>query len=72
MHEYYFSDFNLIAIHLIFSFLTFRFFDITKPSLIGRADSMKSGVGVILDDILAGIAAALTTLALLKLTLLIR
>ncbi len=72
MHEYYFSDFNLIAIHLIFSFLTFRFFDITKPSLIGRADRMKSGVGVILDDILAGIAAALATLVLLKLTLLIR
>lgn len=72
MHEYYFNDVGLIAIHLIFSFLAFRFFDIVKPSIIGRADRMKSGLGVMLDDLLAGIAAALAILILLKLTLLIR
>jgi phosphatidylglycerophosphatase A len=40
-------------------FLPFRFFDITKPFYISLIDRYwKNAVGVILDDILAGIAAA--------------
>jgi phosphatidylglycerophosphatase A len=40
-------------------FILFRFFDITKPFYISLIDRYwKNAVGVILDDILAGIAAA--------------
>ncbi|MDQ2088761.1 phosphatidylglycerophosphatase A family protein [Marimonas arenosa] len=41
------------------AFLAFRFFDILKPGPIGWADRQKGPIGVMLDDILAGIAAAL-------------
>ena len=46
------------------SFLFFRFFDILKPSLIGWADKKNGALGVMLDDILAGIAAAICTIIL--------
>ena len=47
---------------LIFSFIYFRIFDITKPSIIGRIDKKaKGGLGVMGDDIVAGIAAGLMT-----------
>lgn len=40
----------------------FRFFDITKPSLIGRIDrNVKGGLGVMGDDMLAGAVAGLLT-----------
>lgn len=42
------------------SFLFFRLFDIWKPSLIGRIDKyVKGGLGVMGDDILAGIIAGI-------------
>lgn len=37
------------------AFLLFRLFDIAKPWLIGKAQSLPSGWGVMVDDILAGI-----------------
>ena len=43
------------------SFLFFRLFDILKPSLIGWADKKNGTLGVMLDDIFAGIAAAICT-----------
>lgn len=43
----------------VFSFLAFRFFDITKLGPIGWADRRNDALGVMLDDILAGLAAAL-------------
>jgi len=51
---------------LILSFLTFRLFDIWKPSTIGYIDrKVKGGLGVMGDDILAGFASgALTSLIL--------
>jgi len=48
----------------ISSFLFFRIFDILKPSLIGWADEKKGALGVMLDDIFAGIAAAISTITL--------
>ena len=48
----------------ISSFLFFRLFDILKPSLIGWADEKKGALGVMLDDIFAGIAAAICTITL--------
>jgi len=45
---------------IIFSFATFRLFDIWKPSTIGWIDrELKGGLGVMLDDVLAGVAGGL-------------
>jgi phosphatidylglycerophosphatase A len=55
---------ELIAI--VGSFSAFRLFDIWKPSTIGVIDrKVKGGLGVMGDDILAGIAGGLLTVALL-------
>ena len=48
----------------ISSFLFFRLFDILKPSLIGWADEKNGALGVMLDDIFAGVAAAICTITL--------
>jgi len=37
----------------------FRFFDITKIGPVGMAESLSGGVGVMADDIVAGLLAAL-------------
>ena len=51
---------------LVFSFAAFRLFDIWKPSTIGWIDrEWKGGYGVMLDDVLAGIAAGLLTALLI-------
>ncbi|GAA9096401.1 phosphatidylglycerophosphatase A [Helicobacter pylori] len=48
---------------VILSFIFFRIYDITKPSLIGRIDKeVKGGLGVVADDALAGILAGLSAL----------
>lgn len=48
-------------ISILLSFILFRFFDIFKPWLIGKADkNVSGGLGVMLDDVLAGIFAGLT------------
>ena len=43
----------------VVAFLAFRLFDIWKPGPIGWADRRGGPTGVMLDDILAGVAAAL-------------
>ncbi|RXK05788.1 phosphatidylglycerophosphatase A family protein [Halarcobacter bivalviorum] len=44
------------------AFVYFRIFDIWKPSIIGRIDkNVKGGWGVMGDDIVAGLAAGITT-----------
>jgi phosphatidylglycerophosphatase A len=54
-------------ISIIGSFAAFRLFDIWKPSTIGTIDrKVKGGLGVMGDDILAGIAGGLLTVVLLK------
>ncbi len=51
---------NGFLVQSILSFLLFRYFDITKPSIIGRLDrEAKGGVGVMADDIVAGFAAGI-------------
>tara|TARA_B100001996_G_scaffold340453_1_gene293979 strand:- start:52 stop:576 length:525 start_codon:yes stop_codon:yes gene_type:complete len=53
---------------MIVSFLAFRLFDITKPFPINLIDKkMKNGLGVVLDDILAGFYAYLFLLILTEL-----
>ncbi len=48
---------------VVLSFIFFRIYDITKPSLIGKIDKkIKGGLGVVADDALAGILAGLSVL----------
>ena len=55
-------------LQIIASFAFFRLFDIWKPSLIGRIDrNVKGGIGVIGDDILAGIVAGICSAGLFQL-----
>ena len=49
----------------LWALFSFRFFDIIKLGLIGWADNLDGALGVILDDILAGIAAGLTVAILI-------
>jgi len=56
---------EVLAISL--SFGTFRLFDIWKPSTIGWIDrEVKGGMGVMLDDVLAGIAGGILSVLILK------
>ncbi len=49
-------------------FALFRLFDITKPAFIGWADrEVKGGLGVMLDDLLAGACGALAIYAVTRL-----
>ncbi len=48
----------------IAAFVLFRLFDITKPGPVGWADRRKDAAGVMLDDVIAGVFAALGVLLL--------
>ena len=55
------------VIAIVLSFATFRLFDIWKPSTIGWIDrELKGGLGVMLDDVLAGIAGGFLTVLILQ------
>ena len=43
----------------IAAFALFRLFDITKPGPVGWADSKDNATGVMLDDVIAGLMAAI-------------
>lgn len=52
------TEFGWISVVLAFVF--FRILDITKPSIIGRLDrNLKGGLGVMSDDMVAGLFAGL-------------
>ncbi|PUD52812.1 phosphatidylglycerophosphatase A [Helicobacter pylori] len=52
---------------VILSFIFFRIYDITKPSLIGKIDrEVKGGLGVVADDALAGVLAGLSALLVIS------
>ena len=46
------------------AFILFRAFDITKPWLVGWADRRDDALGVMLDDVIAGVFAAICVVAL--------
>ena len=55
-------------IYLLILFVLFRIFDIAKPLHVGWADqNLKGGVGIMVDDIIAGIYAGITFILLLLL-----
>ncbi len=52
---------------VVLSFIFFRIYDITKPSLIGKIDKeIKGGLGVVADDALAGVLAGLSALLVIN------
>lgn len=54
-----------VAIQLLLSFALFRYFDIKKPSIIGRIDrEVMGGKGVMGDDVIAGFAAGICSAGL--------
>ena len=55
-----------VILAIVFSFAAFRLFDIWKPSTIGWIDrEIKGGLGVMMDDIVAGIAGGFLTVVIL-------
>ena len=58
---------NLIYIFLslLLSFILFRFFDITKIGPIKKFEKLPNGIGIMADDIVAGLFAFITQAAIL-------
>jgi len=56
------SSSSLHWCYVLGAFILFRFFDIVKPLGIHRLESVKGGWGVMLDDILSGVYAAVLLL----------
>ena len=52
--------------YVLAAFLLFRFFDILKPLLIRKAETLPGGWGVMTDDLLAGIYANLILQLLIR------
>lgn len=52
---------------VILAFGLFRLYDISKPSLVGTADRMNTSLGVMLDDVAAGVMAAAALIGLIAL-----
>ena len=53
----------------LLAFAVFRLFDITKPGLVGWADRQTGPIGVMLDDIIAGLmTAAVIVLVMISLS----
>ncbi|MRI58628.1 MAG: phosphatidylglycerophosphatase A [Epsilonproteobacteria bacterium] len=52
---------NTHPIWIVVAVVLFRYFDITKPSYIGRLEKLQGGLGVMADDLLAGIVSGLLT-----------
>ncbi|WP_294177448.1 phosphatidylglycerophosphatase A [uncultured Coprobacter sp.] len=50
--------------YILFAFLLFRFFDIFKPLGIRKMEQLDGGIGVMADDILAGIYSFLLLMGL--------
>jgi phosphatidylglycerophosphatase A len=50
--------------HAILALILFRLFDITKPYPIRKLESLPGGWGIVLDDVLAGLYALISSLLL--------
>lgn len=60
-YHYRISHAMNMYIHILVCFLLFRLFDIIKPFFIGYVDkNIKFGIGIMLDDILAGMCAGIS------------
>ena len=59
------DDTLLLLLSLLLSFLLFRFFDITKIGPIKKFETLPGGIGIMADDIVAGLCAFITQSAIL-------
>jgi len=60
------DNFNHFILYTFISFVLFRVFDIYKPYPINKIDQqMKNGLGVILDDIVAGVYSAIVLILII-------
>ncbi len=59
------DNINYILTSLLLSFLLFRFFDITKIGPIKKFEKLPGGIGIIADDLAAGLFAFLIQSAIL-------
>lgn len=57
-------DINLLWPGWVAAFVLFRLFDITKPGPVGWADRRGDALGVMLDDVIAGVFAAIGVMLL--------
>ena len=53
-------------VQLMISFALFRFFDIVKPYPANRLQDLKGGFGIMFDDLVAGVYAAVIVTILMK------
>jgi phosphatidylglycerophosphatase A len=53
---------------LVVGFVMFRIFDVVKPFPAGRSQALRGGVGVMIDDIIAGLYALILLVALRAVT----
>ena len=56
---------SYVFLSLLLSFVLFRFFDITKIGPIKRFENLPNGIGIMADDIVAGLFALVTQAAIL-------
>ena len=61
----YSENLTYIFLSLLLSFILFRFFDITKIGPIKKFEKLPNGIGIMADDIVAGLFAFLTQAAIL-------
>ena len=59
------ENLTYIFLSLLLSFILFRFFDITKIGPIKKFEKLPNGIGIMADDIVAGLFAFLTQAAFL-------
>ncbi len=59
------ENLTYIFLSLLFSFILFRFFDITKVGPIKKFEKLPNGFGIMTDDIVAGLFAFVTQAAIL-------
>ena len=59
------NDKNDVLLSIMLSFLLFRFFDITKLGPIKKFEQLPGGIGIMADDIVAGICAFLVQCAIM-------
>ncbi len=61
----YSENLTYIFLSLLLSFILFRFFDITKIGPIKKFEKLPNGIGIMADDIVAGLFAFVTQAAIL-------
>ena len=60
----FFQQWSIVPVMI--SFALFRFFDIVKPYPANRLQDLKGGSGIMLDDLVAGVYAAVIVTILMK------